>query len=189
MSDSGTGMKTRVSFDLDEVLFVSPETHRTEPALPFPLNRIFRERLRLGTPELIRTLRESGCDVWIYTSSARTERYIRTLFRLYGVKLDGIVNAQRHKREVQRDRKEVLPQKLPNRYRISLHVDDEAVIAAWGREYGFNTYLLNAQDDDWKEKILRTVETIRKKGRPDRPAFEAGTGASDEKKGKEENPA
>ena len=178
----------RVSFDLDEVLFVSPQTHRTEPALPFPLNRIFRERLRLGTPELIRSLQGSGCDVWIYTSSSRSERYIRGLFRLYGVRLDGIVNAQRHKREVQRDRKEILPQKLPNRYRISLHVDDETVICAWGREYGFNTYLLNAQDDEWKEKILRTVETIRKKEHPDRTETETGTGIPDEKTGEEEDP-
>lgn len=46
----------RVSFDLDEVLFVSPETHRTEPKLPFPLDRIYRERLRLGTPALIKEL-------------------------------------------------------------------------------------------------------------------------------------
>ena len=99
----------RVSFDLDEVLFVSPETHKTEPPPVFPLNRFFRERLRAGTPELIRTLQEKGFRVWIYTSSSRTERYIRALFRLYGVRLDGIVNAQRHLREVQRDRREPLP--------------------------------------------------------------------------------
>ena len=178
----------RVSFDLDEVLFVSPDTHRTEPPLPFPLNRIYCERLRLGTPELIRSLQKSGCDVWIYTSSSRSERYIRRLFRLYGVRLDGIVNAERHKREVQRDRKEPLPQKLPNRYRISLHVDDEAVICAWGREYGFNTYLLNAQDDEWKEKILQCVETIRRKGHPDRSETETRTEIPDEKTGKEEDP-
>ena len=176
----------RVSFDLDEVLFVSPKTHKTEPPLPFPLSRIFQERLRLGAPELIRELQAAGYQVWIYTSSERSERYIRRLFRLYGVKLNGIVNAERHKREVQRDRKEILPQKMPNRYRISLHVDDEAVICAWGREYGFNTYLLNAQDDEWKEKILRTVETIRKKEHPDRS--EAETGIPDEKTGEEEDP-
>ena len=70
--------KMRVSFDLDEVLFVSPETHKTEPPLPFPIRRFFPERLRLGTPELIRSLQqEHGCEVWVYTSSFRTERYIR----------------------------------------------------------------------------------------------------------------
>ena len=53
----------RVSFDLDEVLFVDPSNHRTEPPLPFPFNRIFKERLRLGTPELIRSLQALGYDV------------------------------------------------------------------------------------------------------------------------------
>ena len=33
----------RVSFDLDEVLFVNPATHKTEPELPFPFNRIFKD--------------------------------------------------------------------------------------------------------------------------------------------------
>ena len=73
-------LKMRVSFDLDEVLFVSPKTHKTEPPLPFPLNKLYRERLRLGTPDLLRTLQAQGYEVWIYTSSFRSERYIRSLF-------------------------------------------------------------------------------------------------------------
>ncbi len=115
----------RVSFDLDEVLFVLPETHKTEPPLRFPFNKIYRERLRLGTPELIRKLHELGYEVWVYTSSFRTERYIRNLFRHYGIRFDGIVNGTRHLKEVQRDNKTILPQKLPSRYRISLHIDDD----------------------------------------------------------------
>ena len=54
--------KMRVSFDLDEVLFVNPETHKTEPPLSFPLNRIYRERLRKGTPELIHKLQDLGYE-------------------------------------------------------------------------------------------------------------------------------
>lgn len=154
--------KMRVSFDLDEVLFVSPATHKTEPPLSFPLNRIYTERLRLGTPELIRTLRKMGYEVWIYTSSFRSERYIRHLFRLYGVVLDGIVNGTRHLREVQRGHAETLPQKMPGRYRISLHIDDEAVICTMGRQYGFNVYQLEAEDDQWKEKIIERAEEIRR---------------------------
>ena len=43
----------RISFDLDEVLFVDPNYYETEKALSFPLDRIFRERLRKGTVWLI----------------------------------------------------------------------------------------------------------------------------------------
>ena len=154
--------KMRVSFDLDEVLFVSPKTHKTEPPPPFPFNRIFQERLRLGTPDVIRTLQNMGYEVWVYTSSFRSERYITLLFRLYGVHFDGIVNGTRHLKEVQRNSKTILPQKMPSRYRISLHIDDEAVICSAGAQYGFRTYQLNAQDDDWKEKIIERAEHIKK---------------------------
>jgi len=154
--------KMRVSFDLDEVLFVSEKTHKTEPPLRFPLNHFYKERLRLGTPDVVNTLQRMGYEVWVYTSSFRSEKYIRNLFRCYGVRFDGIVNGDRHLREVQRNSKTVLPQKLPNRYRISLHIDDEAVICSLGAQYGFKTYQLYAQDDNWKEKIITRAEEIRK---------------------------
>lgn len=168
----------RVSFDLDEVLFVNPATHKTEPPLAFPLNRIYTERLRLGTPELIKKLQKLGYEVWVYTSSYRSEKYIRRLFRHYGVRFDGIINAQRHLREVQRDQKTILPQKMPTHYRISLHVDDETVICSLGRQYGFRTYQLDAQDDDWAKKIIERAEEIKEL---EKRITEAQTG------GKEEN--
>ena len=52
--------KMRVSFDLDEVLFVSPDDHKTEPPLKLPFSLIYRERLRLGTPKLISEQKKKG---------------------------------------------------------------------------------------------------------------------------------
>lgn len=157
----------KVSFDLDEVLFVSPATHKTEPALKFPFNKIYIERLRYGAPRLINELQNRGYEVWVYTSSYRTEKYIRHLFRMYGVRFDEIVNAQRHLKEVQRDRKEMLPQKLPNNYRISLHIDDESVVVTYGKAYGFEVFQLDAQDDDWEEKILSKMNQIESRKQMD----------------------
>ena len=151
----------RVSFDLDDVLFVSPDRFETEPPPHAPFDLIFKERLRKGTVDLIHTLQNEGFEVWVYTSSFRSERYLRALFSRYRIRFDEIVNAQRHLKEVQRDNKTVLPQKLPNRYRISLHIDDEAVICTAAGQYGFRAYQLNAQDDDWKEKIIARAEQVR----------------------------
>ena len=111
---------------------------------------------------MVHELQALGYEVWVYTSPFRSERYIIWLFRFYGIRFDGIVNGNRHLREVQRDNKTVLPQKLPNRYRISLHIDDEAVICSMGPQYGFRTYQLDAQDDEWKEKIIARAEQIKK---------------------------
>lgn len=155
--------KMRVSFDLDEVLFVDPATHKTEDRLPFPFCKIYKERLRKGTPELIHSLQSLGYDVWVYTSSFRSESYIRNLFRCYGVKFDGIVNAKRHLAEVQSKSSRILPQKVPSRYHISLHIDDESVICSYGKEFGFDAYQLDAEDDEWKEKVIARAEEVKHK--------------------------
>jgi hypothetical protein len=104
-----------------------------------------------------------GFDVWVYTSSFRTQKYIRHLFRFYGVKFNGIVNGQRHLKEVQGQRREILPQKVPPRYNISLHIDDETVICSYGSQMGFEAYQLDAPDDDWVEKIIARAEAVKKK--------------------------
>lgn len=163
MKSSKQEWKMRVSFDLDEVIFVSPKDHKTEPPLRYPFNRIFKERVRLGTPKLINELQKQGYEVWVYTSSYRSIKYIKGLFHLYGISFDGIVNAQRHNKEVQGNRTEPMPQKMPTHYRISLHVDDEEVFAAYGKEYGFDVFPLKAQDDDWAEKVIAMASQVREK--------------------------
>lgn len=122
----------------------------------------FSERLRKGTPKLIHALQERGFEVWIYTSSYRTQAYLRALFRAYGVRFDGIVNAQRHLKEVQRDRKECLPQKLPNFYRISLHIDDENVVRENAARYGYRVFRVYEPDEHWVEKVLDEAERVKK---------------------------
>lgn len=152
----------RISFDLDDVLFVLPEKYETEPALPFPLNLRYTERLRKGTPELIHALQKRGYEVWIYTSSYRRKSYLNALFRLYGIHFDGIVNAQRHEKEVQRDRPRLLPTKLPNFYRISLHIDDEKSVERNGKLYGFRTLRIFEPDANWAQKVLDEADRIAK---------------------------
>lgn len=151
----------RISFDLDDVLFVSPERYETEPPPRFPLNRIFPDRLRKGTPELIHALQREGFEVWVYTSSYRTATYIRSLFRAYGIHFDQIVNGYRHEEEVQGNRTQVLPQKMPNFYHISLHVDDEKAVEKNGKIYGFRTIRVFEPEEGWVERILTEARRIR----------------------------
>ena len=151
----------RISFDLDEVLFVDPNTFEIEDPPRFPLDRIYRERLRKGTVRLIHTLQEEEFEAWVYTSSFRSEKYIRSLFRCYGIRFDGIINAQRHLREVQKGHGHLLPQKVPGYYHIDLHVDDEDVIHQYGKQYGFKTCKICEPDPDWVEKVLDQARRVR----------------------------
>jgi len=152
----------KVSFDLDDTLFVSPDNFKTEEKLKFPFCRIYKERLRLGTIDLLKWIREQGIELWIYTTSFRTEAYIRGLFRCYGIILDSVVNGDRHTREVQADKRDAMPSKYPSKYRIDLHVDDDISVVQNGRTYGFKVFLIGAQDDEWTEKIKQEIISLKK---------------------------
>ena len=152
----------RISFDLDEVLFVDPNRYETEKALRFPLNRLFPERLRKGTVDLIHELQRQGFEVWVYPSSFRTETYIRALFRNYGIRFDQIVNGYRHKAEVVGERTQPMPNKVPSFYHISLHIDDEDSVIQNGFVYGYKTLRVYEPDEAWAQKILAEAQRIRR---------------------------
>ncbi len=146
-----------VSFDLDDTLFVLPDHFKTENELRFPWNKIYKERLRFGAILLLKQLQEQGIQVWIYTTSFRSERYIMGLFHHYGIKLDDVINGARHAREVQGNKTESMPSKYPSKYRIDLHIDDDVSVLQNGRVYGFKVHLIGAQDDNWDKKILAKI--------------------------------
>ncbi len=151
-----------VSFDLDDTLFINPEKCSAEKSLHFPLNIVFRDRLRAGTVKLISELKKKNIRVWIYTTSFRSEWYIKTLFRCYGINIDYIVNSERHKKEVQGEKSEPMPSKYPSRYRIDLHIDDDISVAENGKIYGFKVYLISENNPKWVDEILNQVNKIKR---------------------------
>ena len=150
-----------VSFYLDETLYVDPKTVETEKVLRFPYNKFYQERLRLGTIELMTKIRSEGIKLYVYTTSYRSERYVKKYFKHYGIKLDMIINGQRHQKEVQGERKEPLPSKYPSRYRIDLHVDDDISVAQNGKIYGFKVFLVKNTDTDWDTKLWEEIKRIK----------------------------
>lgn len=151
-----------ISFDLDDTLFVPEKGFKTEPKLKFPFNLIYKEKLRSGTVELMKFIRDQNIKLWIYTTSYRSEKYIRGLFRCYGIRLDNIINGKKHSEEVQAGRAEGMPSKYPSKYRIDLHIDDDITVAQNGKIYGYNVFIVGGQDDEWTVKIKKEIERIKK---------------------------
>ena len=89
--------QVRISFDIDDTLACQADHAAAEDSkLPAFIHRWLGEPLRSGTRSLIRDLRRQGCSIWIYTSSGRTPSYIRRWLMLYGIRVDGVVNSDRH---------------------------------------------------------------------------------------------
>ena len=148
-----------VSFDLEDTLFVDPDSIETEKPLKFPYRLIYKERLRLGTIELLLKIRKHGIKLYVYTTSFRSEKYIKSLFKCYGVKIDCVINGERH-HEVQGSKIEPLPSKYPSKYRINLHIDDDITVAQNGRVYGFKVFILKNNDVNWVSNVWNEIERL-----------------------------
>src|SRR5215472_8649622 len=148
----------RVSFDIDDTLACrSPKGPREAGRLPAVFCRWFGEPLRRGTRSLIWELRRRGCSVWIYTSSERTAFQVRLWLFLYGIRVDGVVNGERHRRELSVHRFARLPSKYPPAFGINLHVDDSDGVRMEGEQHGFQVLVIQPNDEHWGQKVLAAL--------------------------------
>jgi hypothetical protein len=148
----------RISFDIDETLVCRRTKVPTEPGrLPPFVYRWHGEPLRQGTCSLIDQLRQRGCSIWIYTSSGRTVFQIRLWLWLYGIRVDGVVNEERHRRELANRQFSSPPSKYPPAFGIDLHVDDSEGVRMEGDEHGFQVVVIRPDDENWVRKVLGAV--------------------------------
>lgn len=73
-----------------------------------------------------------------------------------------MINGQKHAADVQAKRAESMPSKYPSKYRIDLHIDDDASVAQNGNIYGFRVLIVRDQDDEWTVKVKMEIERIKK---------------------------
>lgn len=152
----------RISFDLDDTLILTGQNSIYEDPVRFPYSLFYRERLRKGTIELCRKLKDMGYDICVYTTSERPVRNIRKLFRLHGIKLNDIINQKIHLNVVQGNRKEIMPSKVPSKFGIDLHVDDDVSVKQNGIQHGFNVFVVSKDDEEWSQKVLDEAVRVMK---------------------------
>ena len=155
----------RISFDLDDTLIL----HGREPLqdrgiLVGWIREWSGERLRAGTRELFRELRRRGFRIWIYTSSGRTPFGIRRWLLFCGLRIDGVVNEERHRRVLAAHRFPRMPSKYPPAFGIDWHVDDSEGVGMEGKEHGFRVIVVRPDDEDWTRKVLEVVSDACARG-------------------------
>ncbi len=143
----------RISFDLDDTL-VCPQAPKELRRPPWFLRWWYPEELRAGTCDLMDALARKGCETWIYTTSFRSRRYIWGWFGCLGLTIRGVVNQDRHAREVGR----AGPSKNPSVFGIDLHVDDSAGVALEAERHGFDVLIVRPDDLDWHRRVLAEVD-------------------------------
>lgn len=140
------------SFDLDEILLTDGETYPAHKEFGFPLNRIFKKYLRRNAPVLINELRRMGFDVWVYTGEYYPEAYLNGLFKAHGTEIDGIVSGMRTRKG-----RSGIREAFSQKYRISLHVDNEEVTCVKPREKDFESFAIDAANEDWASEVVERL--------------------------------
>ncbi len=145
----------RISFDLDDTLICDPSVP-AEQHVSWWRRWRYPERLRSGTRSLMAALMRRGCEIWIYTSSGRSPRYLKSWFSSCGISIEGIVNLDRHAQIVGLRG----PSKFPPAFGIDLHIDDSKGVAMEGKSHQFPVLIIDPNDPHWVERVLDEVDTL-----------------------------
>ena len=159
---SASGFTRRVTLDLDEVVFRSPDDPLLEKPLPFPLRKIYRERLRRGIPALFSTLSRSGYDIWIYTSGYYSLEYLRHYFKYYHVPVTGIVTGIGRKEPSGADIRKELEKLMNTRYQSTVHIDQHTVIRVFSGSGTFDEFNLSGSPETWTSEVKDIIPKLEK---------------------------
>lgn len=146
----------RFAFDLDNTLIRCGHDFSLEkPQRRFWAKMFGKEQLREGTKALTDACRQRGWQVWVYTTSYRSTWHIRWLFWLHGIRLDGVVNQQRHD-----DQAQVRCTKHPPSFGIDLLIDDSEGVRIEGQRHGFQVLVIVPNDAKWTEKVIAVLNSF-----------------------------
>jgi hypothetical protein len=146
----------RLAFDLDNTLIrCGHDFPLATPQRRILARLLSQEQLREGIKALTDACRQRGWEVWVYTTSYRSVWRIRRLFWLHGIRLDGVVNQQRHNREVQ-----ARCTKHPPSFGIDLLIDDSEGVRLEGERHGFRVLVVAPEDERWTEKVREGMESL-----------------------------
>ncbi|KAF3886620.1 MULTISPECIES: hypothetical protein [Nostocales] len=154
----------RISFDLDDTLICDEPFLPLEPnCVPFWLQPLFRESLRLGTRSLLQQLQKQNHSLWIYTTSYRRTCYLKCLFLFYGIRIDNVINGYKHERLVRNNpnlpwKNKYAPSKYPCNFGIDVHIDDSEGVRLEGLKHGFDVIIVHPQDPNWTQQVVRAIE-------------------------------
>ena len=153
----------RVALDLDEVVFCGEEDACIEKPLPFPLNRIYRERIRKGIPALLHAFNEKDVDIWVYTSGYYSVEYIRFLFKHRAVRLTGIVTGTARKGARAAETAREMKKMLETKYQSTIHIDNHALIRTVSGSKECEEHNLSGSPETWSREALDILEKMKSK--------------------------
>lgn len=155
----------RATIDLDEVIFRSPDyAYLEKKASIFPFTVRFKKRIRLGIPALLYSLSKNGYDIWVYARDFYSIDDIQKFFKAYSVHVDGILTGVDKHTQNKSERAARVRELINNKYDMTLHIDNNAIVETHGKTGEFEEHVINASEEEWSKKAIAIIEEIEKRG-------------------------
>ncbi len=151
----------RITLDLEEVVYSSGNNEPTEKPLPFPVNRFYRERIRLGIPALFAYCVSSGYDIWLYSSGYESMDYVRELMKHYHAPVTGIITGTAKKLPKGSDEKEKIEALIAAKYYRTIHADNDTVLCIDNRSKEYREFQLK-KENAWSAEIIDIIGALDK---------------------------
>ena len=151
----------RVSLDLDEVVLRKEGDPCVEKPLPFPLNRIYHERIRLGIPALFHKMIAEGYDIWVYSAQYYSLDYLKHLFQHYHVQVTGIVTGTARKISEGKKSGKEIEKMITAKYNTTIHIDNDLVLRTFRDSKQFEEYRVTASDEGWSRAVLEIIGAMK----------------------------
>ena len=149
----------RVTLDLDEVILRPEGDACLEKALPFPMSRIYKERIRMGTPALFHFLKTKGYDIWVYTAQYYSLEYLKHYFKYYRVDVTGIVTGAGRKGEKESDGK--VEKMLEKKYSTTLHIENDHVLQITKGTKEYEDRQLSGNPSTWASEVMDAIGEMK----------------------------
>ena len=146
----------RVTLDLDEVVFCDKDDAFAEKTMPFPLNRIYKERVRQGIPALFHFLNVSNLDIWVYSSKYHSMEYVYYYFRRLGVRLTGVVTGTGRKNGAKGNSEEI-KKLMETKYASTIHIDAQSVMRTVTGSRECDEQALSGSPETWSREVIDAI--------------------------------
>lgn len=151
----------RVTLDLDEVIFREKGDKWVEnvPTLKFMK---FDKKIKYGIPALFYYLSKNGYDIWVYSANYYSIDDIQRFFRHYDAHVDGIITGTIKNNKDYSERAARLQKKIEDKYKVTIHIDNDMLVATGNVGAKFKTFDLDAAPDEWARKAIEIIGEIGK---------------------------
>ena len=147
----------KISFDIDNTLIPYSDEFEVEKNSSI-LNLFAKEKLRVGTKELFKSLQYEKHEIWIYTTSFRPIWKLKITFAKYGLYPNGFINQKIN--QIQLKNHGISVSKNPNIFGIDLHIDDSLGVRMEGEKFGFETLIVEPNDIKWASKVINEIDQL-----------------------------